>query len=468
VKRNIIYIFIFNHIIFSQPPNTLKNYKLFINEEFNNDSYSYDSNNNLILKNWDIKDNFDNWGGSSIAIFLKENVKIENNHLVIYTEYNNPYSCPPPYSPASNPTPSVPWSNCNYTLYPHRSGYVASKFQTFYGYYEIKARMDYKLGHWPAFWLHAGSCATYSEIDIFENISDYSTSNLNLTNPFLIIDICSPMPAKLDSGFISSNVHFPRVNPACNINQMLPFIKDMRCTINGFSFTDWHTYGFEYWPHKFAWYIDGKKVREINNIENYFPSDPFNFQYFNVILNSSVDPFLSAQIQFTTNVKFEIVYFRYYTFDSQCSNVMVDCYDFHNHNNEYKLSYNIGGSCYNLVPTNRQFQFLAKNDIKMNKDFHAPLGADIYMEISEPAYCFENHATTYPSCGISLISCNYHFDDYNNLNRKYIQLGGTNNCSVLFPSQKNIKLYASEYIELKPGVIIPDNSDVGMKIINCP
>lgn len=456
-----------SNFMYSQPE-ALVYWKLFINEEFNNDSYYYDSNNDLVLKNWNIKHNFDNWGGSSIAIFHKDNVKIENSNLVIYTEYNNPYSCPPPYSPTNNPG-TTPWQHCNYPIYAHRSGYVESKFQCFYGYYEIKARMDFVNGHWPAFWLHAGSCTTYSEIDIFENISSYYTSLFSSPSfSSMIKDVCGPIPPQLDSSYVSSNVHFPRMNSACNINHMLPFIKDMKCSIPGFSFTDWHTYGFEYWPHKFAWYIDGIKVREINNIENINISPPFNFQYFNVILNSSLDPFQAQNISNYNHfkAKYEIDYFRYYTFDSQCSDVMVDCYDFINHNNENKLSYNIGGSCYNLVPTNKQYQFLVKNDVVINKDFHAPLGADVYMNVQQN-YCFENHATTYPHCGISLISCNFNFNDYTNLNRKYIQLGGENNCSVLFPPYKYLKLNASEYIELKPGVSISNNSDVEMKIINC-
>ncbi len=58
----------------------------------------------------------------------------------------------------------------NFTI-PYNSGYLESKYETKYGYFEITCRIPKGLGYWPAFWM-ASSADWPPEIDIFEFYTD--------------------------------------------------------------------------------------------------------------------------------------------------------------------------------------------------------------------------------------------------------------------------------------------------------
>jgi len=122
------------------------------------------------------------------------------------------------------------------------------KFMAKYGYYEIRAKLQKSEGIWAAFWLQSprismgGDPAEFgAEIDIVEFFK------------------------KLGTDIVSHNVHW-----AYGSNQQS--IKGLQSYRRGVSL-GFHTFGLEWFPDKYIFYVDGYKYYEvtngISNIEQY-------------------------------------------------------------------------------------------------------------------------------------------------------------------------------------------------------
>jgi len=108
-------------------------------------------------------------------------------------------------------------------------------FSQQYGYFEIRSKIPYGTGFWPAFWLMAHS-GWPPEIDVFE-ISGREPNRLHMANHY--------KDKKGIHGQYST-------------------------TINGPDFSkDFHVFGIEWNPKEIIWYLDNKKVfRTETNIPN--------------------------------------------------------------------------------------------------------------------------------------------------------------------------------------------------------
>ncbi len=112
-------------------------------------------------------------------------------------------------------------------------------FETIYGYFEIKAILPYQKGVWPAFWLQSSNYGTHisrpdlagAEIDIMEFLPKH--------------------PKK-----IMHTVHYDGYKE--HHKSESKSFKD-----NKFNANNWHTYGLEWMPDKYHFYIDGKKTATI-------------------------------------------------------------------------------------------------------------------------------------------------------------------------------------------------------------
>ncbi|MDP4185773.1 MAG: glycoside hydrolase family 16 protein [Bacteroidota bacterium] len=121
-------------------------------------------------------------------------------------------------------------------------------FMTKYGYYECRAQLQNSIGVWAAFWLQSPKISQGedpakfgSEMDIFEFFKEIGTDT------------------------ITHAVHWAYGPHMRSIGPMKSYLKGLS---KGF-----HTYGFEWTPEKYVFYIDGYKFHEetrgISNIEQY-------------------------------------------------------------------------------------------------------------------------------------------------------------------------------------------------------
>jgi|TARA_R110001606_G_scaffold171633_2_gene317336 beta-glucanase (GH16 family) len=122
------------------------------------------------------------------------------------------------------------------------------KFMSKYGYYECRAKLQKSQGVWAAFWIQS------PQISQGEDPSKYGAE----------IDIMEFFK-KLGTDIVSHNVHW-----AYGPNQQST--KGMQSYRRGVSL-GFHTFGLEWFPDKYIFYVDGYKYYEvtagISNIEEY-------------------------------------------------------------------------------------------------------------------------------------------------------------------------------------------------------
>ncbi len=441
-------IILFCKSAFGQPPDGDSNWQLVFNDEFTD------------LSNWNISHWYD--AGSNGSVALLKNVNIVNNCLEL-TAMHEFTPCASNYlnNPINNPSYPQTWFGCNQVSYDFNHGAVFSKCNNFtYGYYEIKAKMDLALGHWPAFVIYGGSGASslYSETDIFEMKSG--------THPFL--------------GFNDGN-NYHKNNPDNGIygNKMNQF--DMTTNIHGYGtpteeaprlnfvndYTQWHKYGFEYWPNKMIWYVDNIVVRSITGTLSGFTNTMS--MMVNLCNSFDKDAFFSSNTLSIPNLEqanFTIDYFKYFQLKGSCTPLSFNnvCYNFLNHTDTPKNNYNIGNTCNNYVPSDKRYVFKALNEVLIKDEFYVPLGSEVLIDAVN--YCLKP-ITAGNGCGLSMNPCDYDFLGFDNMPKQYIELGGSNNCNVIVHNSDSVKLNAKEYIRLREGFSVPINSEIEIKILNC-
>ena len=125
---------------------------------------------------------------------------------------------------------------------------TASHFNPKYGYFECRAKLQESIGVWAAFWLQSSKIsqgedpAQYgSEIDIFEFFKEIGTDT------------------------ITHAIHWAYGPNMKSIGPLKSYLKGLS---KGF-----HTYGFEWTPEKYSFFIDGYRFHEqtqgISNIPEY-------------------------------------------------------------------------------------------------------------------------------------------------------------------------------------------------------
>ena len=130
-----------------------------------------------------------------------------------------------------------------------------------YGYLEMRAKVPFKHGAWPSFWMTVPSqlrkCPWMSEVDIFEVFSSTNT--------------------------VVSNLHKWGRDSATkkSVHVMLPGGEGSHGRTRSYAFPnaetlndEFHVYGFEWTPKEMSFYVDGKKYTSypIDEASDYAPN----------------------------------------------------------------------------------------------------------------------------------------------------------------------------------------------------
>jgi len=160
------------------------------------------------------------WLGRKPGYFYNKNVTVSNGKLHLTMKKEEP--------------PEMP-KNSGYHTY--TSAAVRSKYTVKYGFFEIKAKAMNSRGS-SAFWFYDQSPDLWTEIDVFE--------------------ICGNCPERRNK--YNMNVHVFRTP-----------LEDKHWSNHGewiapYGFADdYHVFGLKWTPYVLSWYVDGKKVRTIEN-----------------------------------------------------------------------------------------------------------------------------------------------------------------------------------------------------------
>ena len=369
------YLFILIVInLFGQTPNIDPSWQLVFKDDFN----SLDTNI------WNIA-NYKSNGYPSVL--LASNATIQNSNLVLTAKREVNFQCPPAYT---STICGCDWF-CNQESYNFSGAEVSSKNSAFfYGYYEIKAKMDFVTGFWPAIWLFNTNNIHYSEIDINETIG--SGDRLSTTNPLDTI---------MNQNWFTSNLHGGKASMPTSISTIDDY-KEIQ--IN--DYRQYHTYGFEWQANKMLFYVDNMLVRSFNlpNPEFNHPYDKFDLPMQIIfdakIYGEIIAKYGSLNITQDYPAKLYIDYFKYYQLKGDCSKSEVNlCYNFGTHIDEVKQVYQLGNFCYNTVPPGKNYIFRASDFIELNSEFYVPLGSEFFADVDD--YCKK-----IPN---SINTCNYFF-----------------------------------------------------------
>jgi hypothetical protein len=168
-------------------------------------------------------------------------------------------------------------------------GLVSCTEKFYHGIYEIKAKLPYGVGLWPAFWMYSWD-GWPPEIDIFEG---YSVKNpnyfkFNLFKPFNIWDV-------------KSNIHFTKKDGQR---------KEFGAKTHFWGFNNptkkFFKYGMDWQENYVNFYYDQKLVRTINDP---FILNQLNKTTMNVIINNAVMPDVTSSNLCESD--FIVNYFKY-------------------------------------------------------------------------------------------------------------------------------------------------------------
>ncbi|WP_294672857.1 family 16 glycosylhydrolase [uncultured Fluviicola sp.] len=331
---------------------------------------------------------------------ISDNVVVENGNLKIIARKES--------TPISGTYQN--WSNggaLTTSSFDYSSGWIESKKEFGYGWYEIRCKIPKGRGFWPSFWLFDEHSGVRSEIDVFEFWNE-STCVFGSYNPSML--------AKNPHFTIHSN----HLNPGGNTNSCGYDLYG--CASNGgvdYS-SDYHVFALEWGFYRINWYIDGALVHTMyryNTIDllggqtqpvgcntaeedvSYWANESwpktdrmqvrFNFamQYGNsnpknqnIGFNNAPDattPFPSA---------FEIDYFRYYKQNGPCiangtlSSFPLDQEMYHNFVNQNITVTN------QVVPSNYVVDITTTTSVVLNPGFEAVNGSYFLAHIN-PNIC---------------------------------------------------------------------------------
>ncbi|MCC6691316.1 MAG: glycoside hydrolase family 16 protein [Bacteroidia bacterium] len=195
-------------------------------------------------------------------------------------------------------------------MFDYSSGEIDSKLSFGYGRYEIKCKVAVGRGFFPAFWMYGGGDAGLAnEMDVFE------FNNNNFSNQLTTLHLW-------DNG----------TNNTCQ----------MPCggVNNGFDFSQWHIFTFDWTPTYVRWLVDGVAVRidahytDLNNapVCDVKPNTPYKVKNIYADPNIPVNIIANVALQMGTYApdnstpfpsEMDIDYVRYYKLG--CGNEL-SCY----------------------------------------------------------------------------------------------------------------------------------------------
>ncbi len=145
------------------------------------------------------------------------------------------------------------------------SGNIETRQKFQYGYFEIKCKLPYHQGSYPAFWLWGADSVLhyYEEIDIMEY--DYGEKIANGASTIYSLGCLDDISGTNDITRYGNNVNLPSNN----------------------DITHWHRYGCEWLPDRITWYLDGEVVGEYIN-QVYIPKHPMVLKANYSISNSAL------------------------------------------------------------------------------------------------------------------------------------------------------------------------------------
>lgn len=420
--------------LFCQTPSVDPSWQLIFSDDFNT----------LDQTKWDMHNNMAAWGATTTVI-LGSNTIVQNGELVLTAKRENNYICPSP--------------DCSLPSYQYSGAFLSSKNGNFYyGYYETRAKMDFISGFFPAIWLiNTGNAPHYSEIDICEIVGSGSRRVQPAGQNYTSI---------MNNYQYTSNLH-GAINAADP--HTIGGVEDyLEIGIN--DYTQYHVYGLDWQPNKMSFYIDDQLVRVS------YPKDKFNTSYnqFDEPMTMLFDAKIMKDVE-VNNMPYHITpdypakmyvdYFRYYQLKGNCTEVVnAQCYDFNTHTDNIKQVINLGNSCYNTVPPGKNYIFRSSSYIELKDQFYVPLGSEFLADCNE--FCVQPGFDTH-NCNFIFNPCNYDFSGYQNTVKQTIEISG-NQCSATVLPVNNVKLYATEYIDLKEGFSVPLGSEIEIKTTPCP
>lgn len=233
----LVSLLVFN--LFGQVPdpfsNTCNLQKVFLFEtpECNNDNYTLTFEENfdsawLNTDNWEIPGW---WTGRLSGVDNAQeyntfnNILLSNGTCKIFAKKESIVARAVPYEPDDT---ILKDGLQNLRQYNYTSSALFSKRKFLYGKYEIRCRLPYGEGFWPAFWAYTGP--RWNELDIFDN-KNHGAGQYE----------CGP----------AYDFDLDGSGDGCRWHSISLFT----------DLTDWHTYTCYFEPHRIVWQIDGSTIR---------------------------------------------------------------------------------------------------------------------------------------------------------------------------------------------------------------
>jgi beta-glucanase (GH16 family) len=180
---------------------------------------------------WD-KNGCTNLGNEELQWYMPDNVSLDNGILTL----------------TARPEKVPGWEG---RIFDYTSGMVTTgryyeedpsevRFESIYGYFEMRAKVPSGQGLWPAFWMLPSTRESKPEIDIME--------------------ILGHRPNMLELHFHYRNAEGESRNVGHEID-----VSDLS--------KDWHTYGVDWSPEAIVWYLDGKEMWRYEDVDK-IPDEP--------------------------------------------------------------------------------------------------------------------------------------------------------------------------------------------------
>ena len=378
--------------------NTLSGWVMMFEDNFDGDSldmgkwqYPYQG----VLAGYDF-DGSKTWyanTGTTPSKPVSDNVVLENGSLKLIARKEN--------SPISGIYQN--WSNggvITESPFNYSSGWVESKKNLGYGWYEIRCKIPKGKGMWPAFWLVNGVEGYTYEVDIFEfwneeNCGGNYDANKLSRNPH--------------QNILSDRVNFPQT-AKCPTDLYEPCTSNLPVDYSA----NFHTFALEWDFFKLVWYIDGNPVRVAYRYANYATgqvmdcnSVPMGYavlmaKYWPQIDNLRVIFNLGVQnngnepdASTTLPKEFEIDYFRFYAkgYCSSQSIINSEGWTWNDYVNGPRYAtipgqnVTISGSVSSVtLDSLQQLDVVATNSIILDPGYEVKHGAN-FTAFIDPGYC---------------------------------------------------------------------------------
>lgn len=392
---------------------------------------------------------------------ISDNVVVENGYLKLIARKENP--------PISGTYQN--WSNggaLTTSSFDYSSGWIESKKEFGYGWYEIRCKIPKGRGLWPAFWLYdENTVSKASEIDIFE-----------FWNESTCLGSYDPTRLSKNPHF---NIHSSKINSGSSTCPGVLHNCGGSWNVDGTDFSDiFHTFAVEWDYFKIIWYIDGQPVQyryrfntlslqniDCNSLQEgsiYYLNESWPFTdrmqvrfnmalqqgYTNPAIGSGYNKAPDGTTPFPS--AFEIDYFRYYKRGPCSANVTITSDPQLNLSNilyNTLLGQNITISSAVTVNNNEQLEVIPSNQLILDPGFEVENGSEFFAHI-DPVYCNIN---------TSMVGVNEHQekipDKYQEQENTFLGINALDNLDVL-------KIYPN------PGtdhVIIELTSSKGLNLI---